>query len=216
MTMLSPEEWEAVWLTLAVAARAVGFGLPVAVLTAWVLTLYRFPGRSVLNALVHLPMVLPPVVTGWLLLIIFGLRGPIGGPLSGWSRVRARCHARRRDPCLRGDDVPDHGAIGQAVAGRDRWWIGAGSSHAGRRLAGPVGQHHAAAGVARNSGRGDRRLRHLPGRIRRCDHLRRQHPRSDANPAPGDLHRAAGSGRRGEGSDIVDGFACAGASGAVA
>jgi molybdate transport system permease protein len=88
MTMLSPEEWEAVWLTLAVAARAVGFGLPVAVLTAWVLVRYRFPGRTVLNALVHLPMVLPPVVTGWLLLIIFGIRGPIGSLLQEWLGIR--------------------------------------------------------------------------------------------------------------------------------
>jgi molybdate transport system permease protein len=88
MWILSPEEWEAVWLTLAVAARAVGFGLPVAVLTAWVLSRYRFPGRAVLNALVHLPMVLPPVVTGWLLLIVFGIRGPIGSLLQDWFGIR--------------------------------------------------------------------------------------------------------------------------------
>ena len=85
---LSPEEWEAVRLTLAVAARAVGFGLPVAVLTAWVLSRYRFPGRPILNALVHLPMVLPPVVTGWLLLIVFGVRGPIGAILEQWFGIR--------------------------------------------------------------------------------------------------------------------------------
>ncbi len=85
---LSTEEWEAVRLTLAVAARAVGFGLPLAVLTAWVLTRYRFPGRPIVNALVHLPLVLPPVVTGWLLLIIFGIRGPIGSLLYDWFGVR--------------------------------------------------------------------------------------------------------------------------------
>jgi molybdate transport system permease protein len=75
-------------LTLDVAARAVGCGLPFAVLTAWVLARYRFPGRPVLNALVHLPLVLPPVVTGWLLLIIFGIRGPIGSLLLDWFGVR--------------------------------------------------------------------------------------------------------------------------------
>ena len=75
-------------MTLDVAARAVGFGLPFAVLTAWVLARYRFPGRPVLNALVHLPLVLPPVVTGWLLLIIFGIRGPIGSLLLDWFGVR--------------------------------------------------------------------------------------------------------------------------------
>jgi len=71
-----------------VAARAVGFGLPVAILTAWVLTRYRFPGRPLLNALVHLPLVLPPVVTGWLLLILFGIRGPIGAVLYEWLGIR--------------------------------------------------------------------------------------------------------------------------------
>ncbi len=70
------------------AARAVGFGLPLAVLAAFVLSRYRFPGRPVLNALVHLPMVLPPVVTGWLLLIIFGVRGPIGAILNHWFGIR--------------------------------------------------------------------------------------------------------------------------------
>jgi len=75
-------------LTLAVAARAVGFGLPLAVLTAWVLARTRFPGRQLLSALVHLPLALPPVVTGWLLLIIFGIRGPVGYALNDWFGVR--------------------------------------------------------------------------------------------------------------------------------
>jgi molybdate transport system permease protein len=71
-----------------VAAWAVGCGLPLAVATAFVLTRYRFPGRPLLNALVHLPLVLPPVVTGWLLLILFGVRGPIGSLLQSWFDVR--------------------------------------------------------------------------------------------------------------------------------
>jgi molybdate transport system permease protein len=75
-------------LTLAVAARAVGFGLPLAVLTAWVLTRTRFPGRQLFSALVHLPLALPPVVTGWLLLIVFGIRGPVGSALYDWFGVR--------------------------------------------------------------------------------------------------------------------------------
>jgi molybdate transport system permease protein len=85
---LTPEEWRAVRLTLEVAARAVVFGLPLAVITAWVLARYRFFGRPILNALVHLPLVLPPVVTGWLLLIIFGVRGPIGSLLLDWFGIR--------------------------------------------------------------------------------------------------------------------------------
>ena len=65
-----------------------GFALPLAVVTAWVLTRCRFPGRPLLSALVHLPLALPPVVTGWLLLILFGIRGPIGSLLFDWFDIR--------------------------------------------------------------------------------------------------------------------------------
>jgi len=85
---LSPDDWEAVRLTLGVAARAVGFGLPVAVAVAWVLARVQFPGRTLVNAVVHMPLVLPPVVTGWLLLITFGVRGPLGALLQEWFGVR--------------------------------------------------------------------------------------------------------------------------------
>jgi molybdate transport system permease protein len=71
-----------------VAARAVGCGLPLATLAAWVLARCRFPGRALLNAVVHLPLVVPPVVTGWLLLILFGIRGPLGSLLYDWFGVR--------------------------------------------------------------------------------------------------------------------------------
>ncbi len=85
---MSPAEWEAVRLSLAVAARAVGFGLPLAIVAAFVLARCRFWGRGALNALVHLPMVLPPVVVGWLLLLLFGVRGPVGALLFAWFGVR--------------------------------------------------------------------------------------------------------------------------------
>ncbi|MGE0417793.1 MAG: molybdate ABC transporter permease subunit [Acetobacteraceae bacterium] len=85
---LSAEEWGAVRLTLLVAAQAVGVGLPLAVGVAWVLARWRFPGHALLNAVVHLPLVLPPVVTGWLLLITFGLRGPVGALLHDWFGIR--------------------------------------------------------------------------------------------------------------------------------
>jgi molybdate transport system permease protein len=85
---LSQEEQQAILLTLGVAFRAVGIGLPMAVATAFILARGRFPGRSVLNALVHLPLVLPPVVTGWLLLIVFGIQGPLGAIL--WRVFHAR------------------------------------------------------------------------------------------------------------------------------
>jgi molybdate transport system permease protein len=76
---LSPDELEALRLSLEVAARSVLFSLPLAVLVAWVLTRTRFPGRTLLDAFVHLPLVLPPVAVGYLLLILFGARGLLGG-----------------------------------------------------------------------------------------------------------------------------------------
>jgi molybdate transport system permease protein len=88
MAFLSPDEWEAVRLSLAVAARAVGFGLPLAVATALALARLRFPGRGLLVVAVHLPLVLPPVVTGWLLLLVFGIHGPVGSVLHDWFGIR--------------------------------------------------------------------------------------------------------------------------------
>ena len=85
---LGPAEWEAVRVSLSVALRSVAFSLPLAVLAAIVLARYRFPGRFLLDALVHLPLVLPPVVTGWGLLMLFGLRGPVGAWLHGTFGVR--------------------------------------------------------------------------------------------------------------------------------
>ena len=75
---LTPVETEALWLSLRVAAASVVASLPVAFALAWVLARYRFPGKSALDALVHLPLVLPPVVIGYLLLVLFGRRGPVG------------------------------------------------------------------------------------------------------------------------------------------
>jgi molybdate transport system permease protein len=76
--MLSPEETEALRLSLEVASRSVLWSLPLAVLVAWVLTRTRFPGRTLFDAFVHLPLVLPPVAVGYVLLILFGTRGPVG------------------------------------------------------------------------------------------------------------------------------------------
>jgi molybdate transport system permease protein len=78
MTWLSPSELEALHLSLSVAMRSVLLSLPLAVAVAWLLTRRRFPGRTLLDAFVHLPLVLPPVVVGYLLLVLFGTRGPIG------------------------------------------------------------------------------------------------------------------------------------------
>ena len=85
---LSPEEWQAVRLSLTVSLRAVAVSLPLAMAMALLLARGRFPGRTLLDAIVHLPLVVPPVVTGWALLLLFGLRGPIGAPLSAWFGIR--------------------------------------------------------------------------------------------------------------------------------
>ena len=84
---LSPEEWTAVRLSLIVATTAMLASLPLGILVAWLLARGRFWGKSLLDAAVHLPLILPPVVTGYLLLIGFGRRGPIGAFLYDWFGI---------------------------------------------------------------------------------------------------------------------------------
>ena len=79
---LGPEEWQAVALSLRVSAIATFLSLPLGIFTAYALARWQFPGKQVINGLVHLPLILPPVVTGYLLLLTFGTQGPIGGPLA--------------------------------------------------------------------------------------------------------------------------------------
>ncbi|MBB3859952.1 molybdate transport system permease protein [Novosphingobium hassiacum] len=81
---LSPEQCAIVVLSLKVSGVAVAACLPLSFALAWVLARWRFPGKVVLDALVHLPLVLPPVVTGWLLLIAFGPQGTAGLWLERW------------------------------------------------------------------------------------------------------------------------------------
>ena len=78
---LSPEEWTAVRLSVWVSTWATVVSLPLGIAIAWLLARREFWGKSALNGLVHLPLILPPVVTGYLLLITFGRRGPVGSLL---------------------------------------------------------------------------------------------------------------------------------------
>ncbi len=78
LPFLTPAEIEALQLSLKVAVWALAFSLPLAVMTGFILARYEFPGKLLVNALVHLPLVMPPVVTGYLLLIAFGKQGPVG------------------------------------------------------------------------------------------------------------------------------------------
>lgn len=84
---LSPEEWQALALSLKVSLWATVISLPLGVLVAYALARWRFPGRELLNGLVHLPLILPPVVTGYLLLLAFGRKGIIGQYLDEWFGV---------------------------------------------------------------------------------------------------------------------------------
>ena len=82
--MLSAEEWGVVLLSLKVGAAAMAATLPVAFALAWLLARVRFPGRVLVDALIHLPLVVPPVVTGWVLLLAFAPTGPAGAWLERW------------------------------------------------------------------------------------------------------------------------------------
>ena len=131
--LLGPAELEALGLSLNVAARSVGFSLPLAVLAAWVLTRTRFPGRTLFDAFVHLPLVLPPVAVGYVLLVLFGARGVLGGVAAAASGYRARLHDGRRGARHRGDELSAHGAGDPPVAGECRPGAGRCRAHPRRR-----------------------------------------------------------------------------------
>jgi molybdate transport system permease protein len=76
--MLSAEEWSILWLSMQVAGTSLVLLLVPGIALGWVLSRCRFPGRTLLDVVIHLPLVLPPVVTGYLLLVLFGRRGLMG------------------------------------------------------------------------------------------------------------------------------------------
>jgi molybdate transport system permease protein len=82
MSLLSPAEWEAIAISARVAAAALGWILIPGIALAWLMARRDFPGKTLLDGLLHLPLVLPPVAVGYLLLIGFGPRGPVGQWLS--------------------------------------------------------------------------------------------------------------------------------------
>ncbi|RCS24067.1 molybdate ABC transporter permease [Phyllobacterium salinisoli] len=84
---MSAADWGIIMLSLRIAFVAILFALPLAFAVAWVLARYSFPGKSLLQAFVTMPLVLPPVVTGYLLLVWFGSRGALGAPLDEWFGI---------------------------------------------------------------------------------------------------------------------------------
>jgi molybdate transport system permease protein len=94
---LSPDEWRAVALSLRVSLWAVAASLPFGILTAYALARWEFRGKQVLNGIVHLPLILPPVVTGYLLLLTFGrkarwARSSTSGSASCWPSAGPARH----------------------------------------------------------------------------------------------------------------------------
>ena len=87
MDAFTSAEWDAIGLSLRVALWCTIAVLPPAVLVAWLLARVDFPGKIFVDALVHLPLVVPPVVTGYLLLILLGRYGPVGGWLEDWFGI---------------------------------------------------------------------------------------------------------------------------------
>jgi molybdate transport system permease protein len=88
MTLPGEPELQALHLSLTVASRSVLLSLLPALGVAWLLTRRRFAGSTLLDAVVHLPLVLPPVVVGYLLLLLLGVRGPVGHWLEQWWGIR--------------------------------------------------------------------------------------------------------------------------------
>lgn len=86
---LAPDEWQAVALSLKVALWAVGLSLPFGIAIAFILARREFVGKQILNGIVHLPLILPPVVTGYLLLLSFGTQGAVGSLLQQFGIVLA-------------------------------------------------------------------------------------------------------------------------------
>ncbi len=85
---LSAAEWQAVRLSLLVAGAAAAVSLPPALAVGWLLAKRRFSGKFLVETLVNLPLVLPPVVTGYLLLVLFGRHGLLGASLERWLGIR--------------------------------------------------------------------------------------------------------------------------------
>jgi molybdate transport system permease protein len=88
LNVLSEPEWNAIALSIYVAAAAVLFSLPFGVGAGWLLARKRFVGRLALETVINLPLVLPPVVTGYLMLVTFGRHGWLGRPLEQWFGIR--------------------------------------------------------------------------------------------------------------------------------
>ena len=196
---LSSNEWQALRLSLQVGVCAVLVSLPLAVAAGYYLAQHASPGKWLVELAVNLPLVLPPVVTGYLLLVLFAPRRPIGAALEDWFGVRivftwigaALAAAVVSFPLM-------VRAIRLAFQSIDpRLEMAARSLGATRAARFLVGL--AAAGSPRCARRLHSGVRPRPGRVRRHDHDRRQHCGRNADHSAGDLQQREPPRRRGRG-----------------
>ena len=148
MLDLTPAEWTAVALSLRIAVVATACALPFGIAIGWLLARTNFWGKSVLDGIVFLPLVMPPVVTGYLLLIWFGRKAPLGAFLgqSFWHRLFVPLD--RRGAGVRHHGLSLDGAPDPAGAGGDRSQAGRRRGDAGRQPALGVPYRDPAAGIA--------------------------------------------------------------------
>src|SRR6516225_3374559 len=186
MLELSPAEWTAVALSLRIALVATAWALPFGIAIGWLLARGKFWGKTVLDGLVHLPLVLPPVVTGYLLLIWFGRKGPVGAFLYDHFGM---VFAFRWTGAALASGVMGFPLLVRPPTGRC-------SGDTGRQSCLGVFYCNAAARFARHRRRPVVVLRPRAWRIWRDDHLCLQHSRRNANDLRRDLHIPANSRRR--------------------
>ena len=174
---ISPTEWTAIQLSLRVASVATLVATPLGIAVAWLLARRDFWGKSVVDALIYLPLVLPPVVTGYLLLLTFGRRGLVGAWLADhlgivfafrWTGAALACGVMSFPLLVR--------PIRLSIEAVDRRLEQA-AGNVGRCTLAGVPDHHLAAGPAGSAGRHGARLCQGDRRIRRHHYLRVEYPR---------------------------------------
>ncbi len=204
MFELTPDEVQILALSLRVAAVSVVASLPIAILIALLLARVDFPGKTLVDALVHLPLVLPPVVVGFGLLILLGKRGPIGSVLDQCCGIvfAFRWTGAAVASALMGFPLMVR-AIRLSIEAIDRRYEVAARTLGGSPLwvFASITLPLALPGIITGT---LLVVRARTRRVRRHDHLRVQHSGRDADAAARDLHVHAGAGRRRTGDPPVD------------
>ena len=196
---MSAEAASALWLSVKVAIAATVLNALLGIPLAYLLARRRFCGRGLVDLLVTLPLVLPPTVTGYYLIVLLGRRGWLGAPLyaaTGWS-VAFTWYAAVVAATVMALPLlvrTARAAIESVDRDLERAAYTLGRSELADRAGG-----HAAAGAQRHPRRARARLRARAGRVRRHADARRQHPGQDGDGAAGHLHRGA-DGRDGRGA----------------